>query len=134
MSVLQPICIVYFTDAVDMCNFERHLDMYTIQYSLHAEDSISVPDNIEILACQAAAEGKSVNDMLPNKGDSTIKWTVKDKLMDLVKKQHSYCDGLAKVWAFVPDKHAAVKLYDACKTRWEDTVVCIHDKKELVEL
>ena len=131
-NISTPVELLFCTDVLSIHDFKRHLKWQVIGYDL--KDKINVPENFEIMACQAAAEGKKLDSVLQHR-DSILSWSAKDALREEIKKHADVNAGLAKAWVFCKEKNFAAKVFDRYeKSKYDDDIVCISNIEELKAL
>ena len=124
--------LVFCKDVASIDDFKRHLRWYVVDYELKSD--LKIPENFEVLACQAAAEGKSLASKL-RFGDSILTWSAKDEVRNAIQSYVSENEGLAKGWLFYAPHNFALKVFDRyLKTKNDDCIVCISNVEDLKSL
>ena len=127
-SLENGIKLVYYTDKVNAFDFKRQVKKNVVDYSL--PESIDIPDNVEVIACMAAAEGKSFQEKFEKQGFS-LRWDIKDKLVNYVVNSCSYNEGLSKVWLVLTKANVAINLYNSCSKFYCTELLYINYIKQL---
>ena len=125
-----PVELVFCTDVLSIHDFKRHVKWHVVKYDLNGK--LNIPDNFEVIACQAAAEGKKLESVLHY--DAILTWSTKDLLKEEIKKHADENDGLARGWIFCKDRNFAEKIFDRYKSDYDDNIVCISNIEELKTL
>ena len=127
-----PVKLVFCTDTLSTFDFKHNVKWYIVDYEL--KEKLSIPDNFEIIACQAAAEGKKLETVL-RYSTGFLSWSARDSIKYEIKKFVSENEGLAKSWLFYEPRSLAIKLFDLYKNRdADDSIACVGTVEEIKSL